>query len=198
MVRRHGWAGDPPADEHEARDRIIAAAMQRIDEHGPDSSTLADVAVTLGVTRQTIYRYYPSTDELYVAVARTAVDSYLEELVVPLREVTDPAEWVVETLALAIELLPTERYLTLLLVTGRAERFTAATTSAFSRSIGRELLKRSSVDWVAEGYEDTELDELVELMLRMLQSMTTDPPTPQRTGTDLRRYFRRWLSPGPT
>lgn len=102
-----------------------------------------------------------------------------------------------EALASAIERLPTERYLTLLLVAGRADRFAERVTSPFSMSIGRELFKRSAVDWPAEGYDDAEIDGLIELMLRLLQSMIVDPPHPPRAGAELRGYFRRWLSPQP-
>jgi hypothetical protein len=51
------------------------------------------------------------------------------------------------------------------------------------------------VDWSAEGYEGSELDELVEQMLRMTQSFVVDPGTPPRTGSELRRYLTRWLAP---
>ena len=35
-MRNRGWRGDPPADDVEARERIIAAAMRCIDRHGPN------------------------------------------------------------------------------------------------------------------------------------------------------------------
>ena len=64
-------------------------------------------------------------------------------------------------------------------------------------AVGRQLLGRAAIDWTAEGYPPDTLDELIELMLRLLESMVTDPRTPARTGDGLRRYLRRWLSVGP-
>ncbi|WP_244438602.1 helix-turn-helix domain-containing protein, partial [Mycolicibacterium septicum] len=64
-MRTHGWAGSTPATDEEAIARILAAAGKAIDERGADFS-IADVARTLGVTRQTVYRYFPSTDALLV------------------------------------------------------------------------------------------------------------------------------------
>ena len=54
-MRTHGWAGSTPASDGEAVARILAAARKAIDARGADIS-IADVARTLGVTRQTVYR----------------------------------------------------------------------------------------------------------------------------------------------
>jgi AcrR family transcriptional regulator len=195
MVRRHGWAGSPPADEHEARTRIIEAAMRCVVETDPAQFTLSDVATDLGVTRQTVYRYFGGTDELFVAVGQVAVEVFFDELTVHLAGITDPSEWVVEALAATIEWLPTRRYLTLLVTAGRADSFTRTFSSRFAMQRGREFLARSDVDWAAAGYDDPQRDELIELMLRTTQSMVTDPPVPARTGVILRRFLRRWIAP---
>ncbi|HEY1626970.1 MAG TPA: helix-turn-helix domain-containing protein [Streptosporangiaceae bacterium] len=195
MARRHGWAGSPPADEPEARRRIIEAAMRCADRDGPAKFTLRDVASELGVIRQTVYRYYASTDELFAAVGEAAAEAFVEELTQHLRHIARPAGWVVEALASAIEWLPARRYLTLLLAAGRPGPFARGVTSATSMQIGRELFKRSAIDWAAAGYDDRRLDELIELMLRILQSMIIDPPRPQRTGPQLRAYLEHWIAP---
>jgi len=195
MARRHGWAGSPPADESEARGRIIEAAMRCVDRDGPEKFALRGVALELGVIRQTIYRYYASTDELFAAVAEAAAEGFVEDLTQHLRHIARPADWVVEALASAIEWLPARRYLTLLLAAGRPEPFVHGVTSPTSMEIGRELFKRSHLDWAAVGYDECRLDELIELMLRLLQSMTIDPPSPRRTGLELRDYLRRWIAP---
>lgn len=194
-MARRGWGGSPPRDDDEARRRIVAAAMRCIDRNGPTNTTLADVAAELSVIRQTIYRYFPGTDQLFLAVGQVAVETFFDELTVHLRWRTEPADWVVEALATAIERLPDEPYLTLLLVAGGPGPFTRGMTSPAGLRISRTLLDRSSVDWVAAGFDDKEVDELVEHMLRVLQSMVIDPPHPPRTGADLRRYLRRWIAP---
>ncbi len=169
--------------------------MRCVDRDGPDHFSLSDVAADLGVIRQTVYRYFSSTDDLFVAVGKVAVQDFIDELVVHLRRKTDPADWVVEALATTIERLPDRPYLTLLLATGRSDPFTRGVTSGDSRAIGREILQRSSIDWPASGYSEGELDDLIELMLRILQSMVIDPPRPPRGPTVLRHFLRRWIAP---
>ena len=78
-MRTHGWSGSAPATDDEAVARILAAAGEAIDERGADVS-IADVARTLGVTRQTVYRYFPSTDALLVASAVHAAADFLDRL----------------------------------------------------------------------------------------------------------------------
>ena len=66
-MRAHGWGGQPPKDPDEARSRILAATRTRLSEVG--STSTSEVAGILGVTRQTVYRYYPSTEDLLNAAA---------------------------------------------------------------------------------------------------------------------------------
>jgi AcrR family transcriptional regulator len=194
-MARRGWGGAPPVDDDDARRRIVEAAMRCIDRRGPVDTTLSDVATELSVTRQTVYRYFPGTDELFTAVGQVAVEAYIDELAAHLRWRTDPADWVVEALASAIERLPDHPYLTLLLVAGRPGAFSKGMTTGTGIRISRTLLERSHVDWRGAGYVDGDVDELVEVMLRMLQSIVIDPPQPLRTGAALRRFLERWVAP---
>jgi AcrR family transcriptional regulator len=195
VARRHGWGGSPPADDDEAGRRILEAAMRCVDRDGPECVSLAQVAAELGVIRQTVYRYYPSTEALFTAVGRLAVEDFIDELAEHLGRITEPADWFVEALATAIERLPQRPYLTLLLATGRTDPFTRGVTSPEAMAVGREVFKRSTIDWPAAGYDAAAIDDLIELMLRLIQSILVDPPPDPRTPRRLRSWLRRWLAP---
>lgn len=192
---RHGWRGDPPGSEAEARERIVGAAVRCVDRYGPGKTGLSDVAHELGVTRQTVYRYFAGTDDLLAAVARSAAGSYLDRLARHLAQVTDPLEVVVEALASTIERLPEERYLSVLLTAGRSGRFFAGVTSPAAIEFACSLLERTAVDWDKVGYSRAELAELGEFALRVLESLVLDPGTPPRSGPALRDFLRRWVGP---
>jgi len=147
------------------------------------------------VTRQTVYRYFAGTDDLLAAVARSAADGYLDGLARHLAQVTDPAGAVIEALAFTIERLPEERYLGVLLTSGRSGRFFAGVTSPEAIGFARSLLERTAVDWEVAGYGRAELDELAEFALRLLLSLVLDPGTPARSGSVLRGFLRRWAGP---
>src|SRR5690242_10603803 len=70
-MRAHGWGGQPPADAEQARARILAATRSRLDQTG--SASTAEVAELLGVTRQTVYRYFPTTEDLLNAASMDAI-----------------------------------------------------------------------------------------------------------------------------
>ncbi|OBG86310.1 TetR family transcriptional regulator [Mycobacterium sp. NS-7484] len=191
-MRTHGWSGSAPASDEEAIARILAAAGNAIDERGADFS-IADVARTLGVTRQTVYRYFPSTDALLVASAVNAASDFLDRVAAHLQGVTDPVEAVAEAIATALEWLPEDKHIGLLVAPGRASAHTESVTSDVAVDFARALMRKLDVDWAGLGYTDAELDELAEHLLRIIQSFVIDPGRPPRTGEALRSYLRRWV-----
>lgn len=191
-MRTHGWGGHAPASDEEAVARIMAAAGEAIDTSGADIS-ISDVARTIGVTRQTVYRYFPSTEALLAAAATQAATGLIERLAQHLAGITDAAEAVTEGIAAVLEWLPTDKHISLVLVPGGAGAFTATVTSDMAMQLARNMLQRFDVDWTALGYGDDELDQLAEHLLRIIQSFVVDPGRPPRTGVELRDYLRRWV-----
>ncbi|KQY02407.1 TetR family transcriptional regulator [Mycobacterium sp. Root135] len=196
-MRTHGWSGSAPATDDEAVARILDAASKAVDERGADVS-IADVARTLGVTRQTVYRYFASTEALLVAAAVHAADDFLDRLAEHLRGLTDPVDAVTEAIATALEWLPKDKHIGLLIAPGRADEHTASVTSDVALQFANAMLRRFDVDWGALGFTDDGLDELAEHLLRIIQSFILDPGRPPRTGEALREYLRRWVGSAVT
>jgi len=196
-MRRHGWSGVLPSSDDEAIERIIAAASRAIDQSGSDIR-ISDIARDLGVTRQTIYRYFPSPDALLAATALSHVGPYLDRMAAHLEPIHDPAEAVVEGIAHTLEQLPEDKYLGLLLTSEKASSYSASVTSDIARALGRSIVDRFNVDWNSTGITDERRDDLVEFMLRILQSFIVDPGRPVRSGGELRDYLRQWVAPAIT
>ena len=75
---RKGWAGAPPADDREARKRILDAAIASIERRGPRHTTVSDIAADLGVTRSRLARSLrphrgPRSTRLRTGLASTRV-----------------------------------------------------------------------------------------------------------------------------
>lgn len=191
-MRTHGWSGSAPSTDEEAVARILDAAGKAIDARGVDFS-ISDVARTLGVTRQTVYRYFPSTDALLQASAQRAATGFLDRLADHLQGVTDPQEAVAEGIATALEWLPQDKHMGLLLISGRASAFSQEVTSDVALQFANSMLRRFDVDWAGLGFTEDDLDELAEHLLRIIQSFIIDPGRPPRRGTVLRSYLRRWV-----
>ena len=116
----------------------------------------------------------------------------------------DVAGQPVEVVAYIIERLPHEPQLALLLAHDRSNLFSRtmlgrrrATPPRAPAEIARcrTLLQHTHIDWTALGYDDKAIDELVEFLLRIIQSMVIAPPEPPRSSTELRAYVRRWVGP---
>ncbi|MGV0799927.1 TetR/AcrR family transcriptional regulator, partial [Mycolicibacterium elephantis] len=154
---------------------------------------IADVARTLGVTRQTVYRYFPSTDALLQASAQRAATDFLDRLAEHLQGLSDPREAVAEGIATALEWIPKDKHIGLLLMPGRASDFSQTVTSDVALRFADSMLRRFDVDWAALGFDDDDLDDLAEHLLRIIQSFVIDPGRPPRQGVERRDYLRRWV-----
>ena len=182
-----------PVDDDEAIRRIIDVARSSIDATGAVS--VSEVAAKLGITRQTVYRYFPTLDALLAGTAMSAVGEFLDRLARDLHTITDPTTAVVEGIAYTLEQLPEDRYLGIVMQPGRASAFAAGITSETGIAFGRSILQRFNIDWDGVGFSGQRLDELVEFMLRTLQSFVLDPGGSTRHGEELRAYLRRWVAP---
>ncbi len=202
-MRSHGWGGRPPADADEARARILAATRARLSESGTTSTS--EIAEILGVTRQTVYRYFPTTDELIDAAAMDAVAELVGQLVAHVQQHLtaqrdrglrgDAADAVVEVVAYVYEHLRDDPALNRLIAPGRISSTLSGLTAPSSIALGGKLLAGFGIDWSEVGLAQDEQLELVEHLLRMLQSFVLDPGDPARTGDELRSYLRRWVAP---
>ena len=197
-MRAHGWAGKPPADAVEARARVLTATRDLINAFGTTST--AEVAERLGVTRQTVYRYFPTTEDLLNAAATEAVGELTTDLVKHVQSHLastggDAADSAVEVLAYVFEHLRDDPALNRLLAPGRMTGTVADLTASSSIDLGRTLIAEFGIDWQELGWDESRQRELVEHMLRILQSLVLDPGDPPRSGSELREYLQRWLAP---
>ena len=196
-MRSHGWSGKPPSDAAEARKRILTAARERMAAAG--TTSISEVADDLGVTRQTVYRHFPTTEDLLNAASLDAAGDLEKQLIAHVVEHLDGsgdgAEAAVEAVAYVYEHLRDDPALNRLLAPGRISTTLAGLTAPSSIALGSKLLGGLGVDWSTGGLAEDDQLELVEHLLRTLQSLVLDPGDPPRTGEDLRAYLRRWVAP---
>ena len=191
----HGWQGNPPRTEDEARQRIIAATRSCVERLGSTKTTVSEVATELGVTRQTVYRYYPSHAELLGAVAQAGLDDFADRMVAHLSTFTTPADVAIESIVFAVQAIPQEPSIGLLVQAGETEFFSQEVVSAMAFSVGADILRRIPVDWSEIGVKDDELEGLAEILMRLFNSFLQDPGDPPISADELRALARRWLGP---
>lgn len=190
MARRRGWGGNPPHSDEEASRRIIAAAVDLVAETGAAVS-LADVAGSLGVIRQTVYRYFPTADALMRAVAIASVDDFLDRLTDHVRGIHDPADALTEGTLYTLDAVTRSPQLGAML--SSTSPLNREMTSEESLALGMRMVDRFDVDWAQHGYDAASQRELVEFTLRVMLSFIVAPNDPGRSPDELRRFLRRWL-----
>jgi len=193
-MRSRGWAGVTPASDEEAIDRILDAADEAVAEHG-SAIRIADVARRVGVTRQTVYRYFPGTEALLIASAMRSADGFIDRLAEHVGGQRDPVAAMVESVAYAVEHLAGDPQFENLLTRRQRDGVITSLTSDTALAFGRSILRRFDVDWQSHGFDDAALDELAELGLRTMHSLLLDPGQPPRDGATLHRFVARWLGP---
>lgn len=193
-MRSRGWAGLTPASDEEAIARILDTVDEVVAEHG-SAIRLADVARRLGVTRQTVYRYFPNADALLIASAMRAVDGFIDQVAQHASGLYDPVTAVVEAVAFGIENLAGDPQLENLLTRRPEGEAVTSLTSPTAIMFCLSVFHRLDVNWSLHGFDTAALDDLAEMTLRTVQSMLTDPGQHPRDGIELRRFITRWLGP---
>lgn len=193
-MRSRGWAGSTPSSDEEAISRILTAVDEEIAEHGA-AIRLADVARRLGVTRQTVYRYFPNAEALLIASAMRAVNGFIDQVADHVSGLDDPITAVVESVSFGVERLSGDPQLERLLSRSGEGEVVVSLTSDTAIAFCLSVFHRLDVDWQLHGFDTAALRELAEMTLRTVQSMLTDPGQEPRRGVELRRFVARWLGP---
>ncbi|MFD0687631.1 hypothetical protein [Actinomadura fibrosa] len=128
-----------------------------------------------------------------MAAAQHAVGGFLDRLAAHVAPLSGDAEILAEGMFSTYDRLPHDPYLGILLASGRTGAFAQGITSPTATAFAHTILTRFDIDWDARGYNATDLDELAELMLRLLQSFVIDPGHPPRSPQEFRAYLRRWF-----
>jgi AcrR family transcriptional regulator len=198
MVRmgHHGWQGNPPGTESEARRRIVEAATACIDRAGLTKTSLSDVAAEAGVTRQTVYRYFPRLADILSAVAIARVEEFAARMERHLATFGTPAEVAVESVVFGVREVPRDPHLGLLLQAGEGDHFTGAVTSPDSFALGARILRSVPVDWASAGVRTAaDFAGLAEVLMRLFLSFLRFPSTPALSDDQLRALVDRWVGP---
>lgn len=197
-MRTRGWQGDLPRGESEARARVLAAAQACVSRFGASKTTLPDVAAELGVTRQTVYRYFPSVADMLAAVGEVGASEFIDRMEVELAGISDPGDAVVAGILFALDTIPADPYVGLLLQAGESDFFSRGASSSKAMTFTVAMLHRMSVDWASHGFAEADLDVIAELVLRTFLSLLQYPFDRARDADEVTRFVAEWITPAIT
>ncbi len=193
-MRSRGWAGSAPTSDEDAIARILDAVDDEIAEHGP-AIRFSDVARRLGITRQTVYRYFPNSDALLIASSMRAVNGFIDQVAQHSKGLHDPVTAVIESIAFGVENLTGDPQLENLLARPHEGQAIASLTSDAAIAFCLSVFDRLDVDWKLHGFDTAALRDLAEMTLRTVHSLLVDPGQSPRDAVALRRFLTQWLGP---
>jgi AcrR family transcriptional regulator len=192
-------AGAEPTDE--TSDRILAAAIEQVEDFGVRRFTIDDVARRVGLSRVTIYRYFPKKDRLIEAVILHELRRFLRDIDRAVTPYETLEERLVEGFVFALTFLRRHRLLNRLLRTEPELILPALTVNASPiLAAAREFISRYSRGEAERGglpLTDEDIEGTSEMLARAVLSfvLTPDSVLGLKTPAEIRRFAEHYLAP---
>jgi AcrR family transcriptional regulator len=191
--------GAPPENELSAR--ILAAAIQQLEDFGVRRFTIDDVARRAGISRVTIYRHFPKKDRLIEAALFSEFNRFLKDLDASVEPCETIEEQLIEGFVASLAVIRNHRLFNRLLRTEPELMLPLLTVNGGPvLAAGREFIARSARAEAERGglpLSEEQIDGQSELLARIVLSFTLTPDsvldlsTPAKT----RVFAKRYLAP---
>lgn len=169
------------------------SALRCLEKYRIEKSTISDIASEAGVTRATVYSYFPTKQEILHAAFFQVVDQFLGKLLRHLEAFEQPEERLIEALVFICEEMPKDPYLSLIVEPGMSELVNERTlTSQDVKAVRLEMMKtilRGEARYLSN------LEDLSEIVSRLVVSFLVMKSERKRSREELGRFFRRFILP---
>ena len=185
-----------PSPDPEAE--ILRAAKQCYLSDGISRTGMREVAAAAGVARSTLYRYFPSRDDVLVATIKLEMEQANNRIGKSLGQYTDPADLIVEGLLMAIRDIPQSPLLKAVFASDEdAVARRIIWNSDIIVKFGEELMDRVVQPALDANLLQTSVapEVLVEWVYRVLLSFLTLPSNWIKTEEQLRTTLHALLVP---
>ena len=170
---------------------ILNAAKACYLRLGVAKTTAADIASEAGISRATLYRRFPSHEDIFVRVlARDSMDM-VQDSNARLGNITDPGERIIEGMLFCLDEIPRRPLHAHLLQESGA--ITLAMPAETLHAIALGML--SDLLHVSPAVADQGIDDFAELLLRILASYAMVPSHRARNRDEMRRFLHNMLDP---
>ena len=177
---------------------ILSAARQCYLKDGISNTGMKEVSLAAGVARSTLYRYFPSRDDVLVAVVKREMETSNRIIREKLEHLENPADIIVEGLLLALEEIPRHSILKAVFASEADSRVRQAVWSSdLIVEFGEQLLQHVIQPAQAMGIlQDRVSPEIMtEWVYRTLLSLLSLPSNWAKSEDDLRAMLHALLVP---
>lgn len=173
--------------------RILEAAIACVKKWGIEKVTLNDIAQEAGLTRPTVYSYYPSRDDVVRHALLQSAYAFSEDALRYIGKFDTARDRLLEITLYGLKRLPKEPVLALIQESGLAGIMnTYALKTPEGNEIVRALFRVILKDMPLE---NDELDEIVEVAMRFMISLLTLEGPRKRSEKEMRAFLERRMLP---
>jgi AcrR family transcriptional regulator len=182
-------------------ERILDEAVRQAEEFGVRRLTIGDVAQRVGLSRVTVYKYFPGKDQLVQAVLQREMRRFLRDVDAAVAPYDTLEERLVEGFVFALGWLRKHRLLNRLLRTDPELIVPNLTVGAGPvLTAGREFIAGFARREADEGrlpLSDEQIEGVSELLARAVLSflLTPDSVLGLRTQAEVKSFAERYLAP---
>lgn len=186
-----------PTDRGSARDRLLDAAERCLESCGVVGTTMEDIGRTAGVSRATVYRYFPSREAVMSGVIIRAAERYLDRISPRIAAHADLGSALVDFVEYTVEAARREEIIGLFF--GSDEELAgvglAAGTSTSLFEIVTEFLRPIFTRHWSCVEPGVSVDDAAEWVVRTILSLLTVRGPRERSRDGLRAFLSRFLLP---
>lgn len=178
---------------NDTQQKILEAAIRCVKQWGIEKTNLNDIAKEAGVTRPTVYSYFPNkTDVIHTALLQSGY-SLGERMLTYMNQFENTADRLIESILFALEELPKEPFLAVITQAGLSDYINEDALSdeegqAIRLLLFREIYKNTNID-------EDELKEITELASRLTLSLLMIKGPAERTREEQKAFLHRRLIP---
>lgn len=178
---------------NDTQHKILAAAVSCVKQWGIEKTSLNDIAKQAGVTRPTVYSYFPNRNDVIRTALLQSGYTFAERLKAHFSPFTSSKERLLEAVLFALEELPKEPYLALL-SESKADISGYINQDALNDSEGQAIcLELFALIFADTSISDQDLIEVMEITVRLVLSLLMMPGPIQRKPEEMRLFLEKRL-----
>ncbi|MFN6554240.1 TetR/AcrR family transcriptional regulator [Mycolicibacterium septicum] len=191
------WGSSIPQDRDSARDRLLDAAERCLENRGAGGTTMEDVGREAGVSRATVYRYFPNREAVVSGVIMRATERYLVRIRPTVFAHGDLGSALIDFVEIAVRAARRERFIGMIFGTDvelAGVGLSEGTSTSLFELVTEFLRPVFATHWtqLAPGVS---VDDASEWILRTILSLLTVRGPRERSRDGLRGYLERLLLP---
>ena len=184
--------GERTAPEPSTSERILDAALAAFSRQGIRATTVTEIARDAGISREWLYKHYPSRDAIVVAVTQREIARFIDHLAVGASQAADFAGAVTDAFVFSVEFLRDNELVRQIRLT-EPEVFTGSRLHGTASVVDRAVGAATAYIGLIGDLDEPDAAFVADTLIRLILSIVAVPRSAVDLydGAELRSYAAR-------